>query len=108
VSFAQANVSRAELELVRSEKNYKASQDRLAAAMGYAVDRPFSVADESLPPALDPDVGVLIGRALRERPDLIALRLAHDALGRYADAERRLRNPIVSAAAAAGVAPIRD
>jgi outer membrane protein len=45
---------------------------------------------------------------MRDRPDLIALRLTHDALGRYADAERRLRNPTVSAAAAAGVSPFRD
>jgi outer membrane protein len=108
VSFAQVNVSQAELDLVRADNDARAGHVRLAAAMGYAVDRPFSVADESLPPPLDPEVGVLIDRALRERPDVIALRLARDALGRYADAERRLRNPIVSAAAAAGVAPIRD
>jgi outer membrane protein len=108
VSFAQVNVSQAELDLVRAENDARASHVRLAAAMGYAVDRPFSVADESLPPPLDPDVGVLIGRALRDRPDLIALRLTHDALGRSADAERRLRNPVVSAAAVAGVSPVRD
>ena len=45
---------------------------------------------------------------MRERPDLIALRLSRDAASRFADAERRLRNPTVSAAAAAGVSPVRD
>jgi outer membrane protein len=108
VSFAQVNVSQAELDLVRAKNDSRAGHVRLAAAMGYAVDRPFSVADESLPPPLDPELGMLVDRALRERPDLNALRLTHDALGRYADAERRLRNPMVSAAAVAGVAPVRD
>jgi len=39
---------------------------------------------------------------------LAALQLNRDALDRYADAEKRLRNPTINAAAVAGVAPIRD
>ncbi len=45
---------------------------------------------------------------MHERPDLAALRHDQQALDRFADAEARLRNPTVSAAAAAGVAPLRD
>ncbi len=58
--------------------------------------------------ALDPNVDALIEQAKRERPDLAALRLNQDALDRYAEAEKRLRNPTISAAAVAGVAPVRD
>lgn len=108
VSFAQVNVSQAELDLFRAENDARASHARLSAAMGYARDQAFSLSDEQLPSPLDPDVDALIGQAMRDRPDLAALQLNRDALGRYAEAEKRLRNPVISAAAAAGVAPVRD
>lgn len=108
VSFAQVNVSQAELDLFRAENDARASHARLSAAMGYDRDRPFSLTDEPLPPALDPDVDGLIAQALRERSDLAALQLNRDALDRYAEAEKRLKNPTISAAAVAGVAPLRD
>jgi outer membrane protein len=108
VSFAQVNVSQAELDLFRAENDARAGHARLSAAMGYDHDRPFSLTDETLPPALDADVDGLIAQALRDRPDLAALRLNHDALDRYADAEKRLKNPTITAAAVAGVAPLRD
>jgi outer membrane protein len=108
VSFAQVNVSQSELDLFRAENDARASHARLSAAMGYVRDQPFSLADEALPPALDPNVDALIAQALRERPDLAALQLTRDALDRYTEAEKRLRNPTFSAAAVAGVAPVRD
>jgi outer membrane protein len=108
VSFAQVNESQAELDLFHSENDATASHARLSAAMGYDRDQPFSLNDEALPPAPDPNVDALIAQAKRERPDLAALQLNREALDRYADAERRLRNPTISAAAVAGVAPIRD
>lgn len=108
VSFAQVNVSQAELDLIHAENDAKASHARLSAAMGYERDQPFSLTDEPLPGPLDPDVDALIGQAMRERPDLAALELNRDALDRYAEAEKRLRNPTITAAAVAGVAPVRD
>jgi outer membrane protein len=108
VSFAQVNESQAELDLFRAENDATASHARLSAAMGYDRDQPFSVADEPLPPALDPKVDALIEQAKRERPDLAALRLNQESLDRYAEAEKRLRNPTINIAAVAGVAPIRD
>jgi outer membrane protein len=108
VSFAQVNESQAELDLFRAENDATASHARLTAAMGYDRDQPFSLSDEALPPALDPNVDALIEQAKRERPDLAALQLNREALDRYADAERQLRNPAINAAAVAGVAPIRD
>jgi outer membrane protein len=108
VSFAQVNVSQAELALFHAENDAKASHTRLSAAMGYDRDQPFSLTDEPMPAAPDPDVDTLIGQALRERPDLSVLQLNRDALVRYAEAEKRLRNPTLSAAAVAGVAPVRD
>jgi outer membrane protein len=108
VSFAQVNESQAELDLFRAENDATASHSELAAAMGYDHDQPFTLADETLPPSLDPNVDGLIQQAERERPDLAALRLNQEALDRYADAEKDLRNPTISAAAVAGAAPVRD
>jgi outer membrane protein len=108
VSFAQVNVSQAELDLYRAENDAKGSHARLSAAIGYDRDQPFSLTDEALPSPLDPNVEALIGQALSERPDLAALRLNRDALDRFADAEKKLRNPTLVAAAVAGVAPVRD
>lgn len=108
VRFAEVNVSQAELDLFRAENEAKASHARLSAALGYGRDQPFSLADEPLPPVLNPNVEILIAEGLRNRPDLASLQLSREALERFADAEKRLRNPTISAAAAAGVAPVRD
>ena len=108
VSFAQVNVSQAELDLYRAENDVQASHARLSAALGYARDQPFSLVDEALPPILPPNTDELIAEAIRDRPDLEALRLNHDALDRFARAEKQLRNPTIVAAAVAGVAPLRD
>lgn len=108
VSFAQVNLSQAELDLYRAENDAQANHARLSAAMGYPHDQPFSLADEGLPAALPPDTDPLIAEAARDRPDLQALRLNRAALDRFALAEKQLRNPTIVAAAVAGVAPVRD
>jgi outer membrane protein len=102
------NDSQAELDLFRADNDARASHARLSAAMGYERDQPFTLADEPLPAPLTPDVDGLIAEAERERPDLAALRLTRDSLQHYADAEKKLRNPTISAAAVSGVAPVRD
>jgi outer membrane protein len=108
VSFAQVNESQAELDLFHAENDAVASHSELSAAMGYDHDQPFSLDDEPLPAPLNPNVDALIQEADRERPDLAALRLNQEALDRYADAEKDLRNPTISLGAVAGVAPVRD
>jgi outer membrane protein len=108
VSFAEVTVSQAQLDLIHADNDARASHARLSAAMGYDRDQSFTLADESLPAALSPDVDGLIVAALHDRPDLAELRLNRDALERYAEAEKRLRNPTISAAAVGGVAPVRD
>jgi outer membrane protein len=108
VSFAQVNESQAELDLFHAENDATASHSELAAAMGYDHDQPFLLSDEPLPSPLDPNVDAQIQEADQQRPDLAALRLNQEALGRFAEAEKDMRNPTVSIAAVAGVAPVRD
>ena len=108
VSFAQVNVSQAELDLVRAQDDVKANHARLSAAMGNERDQPFTLLDTPLPAELNPEVDALIAQATQDRPDLAALKLNQQSLERTAEAEKDLRNPTVSAAAVAGVAPIKD
>jgi outer membrane protein len=108
VSFAQVNVSQAELDLYRAQNDVQANHARLSAALGYARDQPFSLVDEPLPAPLTPDVDSLITDAARDRPDLAALRLNYESLTHFAQAEKQLRNPTIVAAAVAGIAPLRD
>ena len=110
VSFAQVNESQAELDLFRAENDTRASHAALIRRHGLR-SRPAVFVErwQPLPARLDPNVDALIEQAQRERPDLAVLQLNRQALDRYADAEKRLRNPTISAAVAvAGVAPIRD
>lgn len=108
VSFAQVVVSEAELTAFRAESDLKANHARLSAALGYEKDQPFTLIDEPLPSAPHADADAMIAEAMQNRPDLAALRLHQDALVHTADAERRLRNPTISAAAVAGTAPVHD
>src|SRR5262249_17692684 len=57
---------------------------------------------------LDRDSEGFIQSALQDRPDLQSMRLNRDASQRFAEAERRLRYPSITALAAGGVVPIRD
>jgi len=108
VSFAEVTVSQAQLDLIRAQNDVRASHARLSAAMGYDRDQPFTTADEALPAPLNPDVDGLIAEALNARPDLATLRLNRDSLRSFAQAERKLSDPTISAGAVAGVAPVRD
>lgn len=108
VSFAQVNVSQAELDLVRAQDDAKANHARLSAAMGNDRDQPFTLTDTALPAELNPNIDSLIAEATQERPDLAALKLNQQSLERTAAAEKELRNPTITAAAVAGLTPLKD
>jgi outer membrane protein len=108
VRFAQVAVSEAELALYQAQNDFSSAQARLSAALGYERAAAFTLTDEPLPAPLDPDVDLLIAGALRQRPELAALGLNRDAARRFADAEKDLRNPSLSALGTVGVVPAHD
>jgi outer membrane protein len=108
VSFAEVAESDAELALVRAENDVQASRARLSAALGDAQAGRFELADEAMPPALDPDPETAVARALHDRPDLAALALSRDAAHRLARAEGDLSHPTVSLMGVAGGLPATD
>jgi outer membrane protein len=108
VSFEEVAVSEAELALFHAENDVLASRARLTAALGGAQTGRFELTDEPLPPMLEPDPEAVVDQALKQRPDLAALRLSRDAAHRFAQAERALSRPTVSLMGVAGDLPATD
>jgi outer membrane protein len=108
VSFAEVALSEAELQLYRAENDVQAGRARLAAALGFEASVPFSLTDIALPPPLVSESDSLIAQALKNRPDLAGLTFNRDAAHRFADAEKRLSYPSISALGTAGVLPVHD
>lgn len=108
VSFAEVAVSEAELSVFRAENDVQASRARLSGALGAAQMQRFELVDEPLPAALEPDPEVVVGMALKQRPDVAALQLSRNAAHRFAQAEKDLSRPTVSLMGVAGGLPATD
>jgi len=77
----------------------------LSAALGSPQVHTYALSDEAMPAAPDADSAPLVARALKDRPDLAAQRLADQAALKFADAERSLWMPAISFIGAAGMTP---
>ena len=108
VSFARVNLSEAQLLLLQARNDQAAAFAALAAALGQPDAPAYALVDEPLPPAPPADEAALIAQALRERPDVAGERLARESAAKFAEAERALWFPTISALGAAGVAPYRQ
>lgn len=108
VSFAEVAVSEVELALYQAENDSREARARLTAAMGYQDEKTFTLVDEGVATPLNPDAAPFIASALQDRPELQALKLNRDATRSFAEAERKLRYPSITALAAGGVVPVRD
>jgi outer membrane protein len=104
VSFAQVNLSEAQLTLAQARNDLQASYVRLSTAMGVAAGT-YTLVEQPLPAAPPADSAPLVAEALAKRPDVIAERQSAAAAARFALAERALFFPTVAAAGAAGVTP---
>lgn len=105
VSFARVNSREAQLLLVQARNQRQASFAALSTALGVSQPATYELSDESLPAAPDDDSAALVARALRERPDVAAQRLAGEASLKFAEAERSLWMPSISLVGAAGFTP---
>jgi outer membrane protein len=105
VSFAKVNLSEAQLLLLQARNDQAAAFAALAAALGQADAPGYVLTEEPLPAAPPQDEAALIAQALRDRPDVAAERLARESAATFADAERALWFPTISALGAAGLAP---
>jgi outer membrane protein len=105
VSFADVNVSQAKLLLLRAQDSVAGALAELGRAMGLDQPANYALADEPLPPAPPGTPDSLVQQAIDNRPELAALRASSDAAKRFAEAERDLKRPTVSAIAVGGYMP---
>lgn len=105
VSFADVNVSEAELALFRAENDLKTAYAELGAAMGDTDLTTYRLLEEPMPKPLPDSAASLIATALQHRADVSGLRLTQNSVESLAQSERRLWLPTVSLIGAAGVLP---
>jgi outer membrane protein len=108
LSFARVNLSQAQLLLVQAQGDVQSAVAALNTAMGAPQTSTYELMDEPLPQPSADDAAAMIAQALRDRPDVAAERLSAEAASKFADAERALFRPVVSAVGVAGVTPYRD
>lgn len=108
VSFAEVALSESELALYQAENAARASRALLAGAMGEKGHADFALADVPLPGPVAKTPEELVDEGLKNRPDLAAASLNQSAAERFAQAERKLRYPAISAVAVVGMVPLHQ
>lgn len=110
LSFANVQISQANLMLLDARSNEQASMAALNNVLGSEQDQQYRLVDEThgnLQPAPD-DVEALVQAAFKQRPDLASLNERFTAAKQYATAERDLWMPTVSALLSGGGTPVRS
>ena len=106
-SFAQVNLSQAKLLSLDARNQYDAANAALNEVLGATNDTQFHLIDDVAPPApIAASADDVIAMALSERPDLLALRDAHDADVRLARAQHELLLPTISGLGIVGITPV--
>jgi outer membrane protein len=105
LSFAKVNLADAELLLLNAQNELRAGFAALGEAMGDRSPQEYGLVEEPMPGPLPPKPEDLIAQALRDRPDVNALRLEEDSAVQFRNAERALWLPSISAVSNVGVIP---
>ena len=106
-SFAQVNLSQAKLLQLDSQNQYDAAMVSLNEVLGTTDDTRYQLIDDPSPPApVAPSADAVVALALQQRPDLLALKLNHDADVRFARAQHDQLLPTVSGLGVVGATPV--
>ncbi len=107
LDVAEANVTvlQAKQLLLAAQQEVQEAQAELGRALG--TDQPVDnqLADVPLPPSPPATVDALLMQATANRPELASLRFSSDAAKKFAEAERDLSKPTLSAVAVGGFIP---
>jgi outer membrane protein len=108
LSFAKVNLEEARLLLANASNDVQAAFATLTNLLAEREPKTYQLVDEPTPATALPETGDLVQTALKNRPDLVQLRLESDSAGSFARAEKDLNYPTISAVGTAGLAPVRD
>jgi outer membrane protein len=108
LSFANVNLSQAQLLQLDAQNSADASMASLDAVLGLDHEISYQLVDDATqnsapPPAFEP----LIQTALTQRPDLQSLTYGEESAQKFARAQWDQRMPSITAAGTAGTVPIR-
>lgn len=109
LTFANVNLSQAQLLVLDSQNNADAAMAALGEVLG--LDHPvhYTLVDRAQPnPPPPPDVQTLIDVALKQRPDLQSLDFSRQSQDRFSRAQRDLQLPSITALGTVGGSPVRD
>lgn len=108
LTFAQVNLSQAQLLALDAQNNVQSTTAALTAVLGF--DKPIAyelVEENTQLPSPPPDLDVLTRLALQQRPDLQALMYSEQSAEKFRRAQRDQLFPVISALGVAGYTPVR-
>ena len=106
-SFAQVNLSQAKLLVLDSQNQLDSAMANLNEVLGTTNDAQYQLLDDSSPPVpVAPSAEALIALASQQRPDLLTLKLSHDADVRFSRAQHDQLLPTVSGLGIVGATPV--
>jgi outer membrane protein len=106
-SFAQVNLSQAKLLDLESQNQFDAATANLNEVLGTTSNQQYQLVDDPSPPLpVAPSADAVIALALQQRPDLLALKLNHDADVRFSRAQHEQLLPTISGLGVVGITPI--
>ena len=107
LSFAQVNLSQAQLLQLDAQDNLDSARAALSEVLGFDKEMDYELVDDSdnLPP-LSPNSSDLISQAMANRPDLRSLIFSERAAQKFSKAQHEQLLPTVSALGVVGQTPI--
>ncbi len=107
LSFAEVNLSQAQLLQLDGQDNLDSAKAALSEVLGFDKQMDYELVDDSndLPP-LSPDSGALIAQAIANRPDLQSLVYSERAAQQFSKAQHQQLLPTVSALGVVGQTPV--
>src|SRR6202167_2490840 len=103
------NLSQAKLLALDSQNQFDAAMANLNEVLGTASDQQYQLVDDPSPPLpAAPSADAVIALALQQRPDLLALKLNHDADVRFSRAQHEQLLPTISGLGTVGITPVRS
>jgi outer membrane protein len=106
VTFANVDLSQAQLLLIQAQNNLQTSYAELTRALGFADQRTYQLAEPGPAPGPPTELTALIQQAVMNRPELVSGRLEISAAQTMVTAQRNLWFPSITAVGAAGLIPI--
>lgn len=105
LSFAQVNLSDAQLMLIRAKDRLATAYANLGEALGTSQVAQYQLVPQATPapPPRSPDQ--LIAQSYQNRPEMASLRLQREAAQKFVYAERDLNRPTLNLIAVGGVLP---